>query len=427
MPFSKFNPGPLKNAVEMACHWLIAIAQKKESNLTFEKNSQHLNHQDWRGSIRGEYSAATSTWDYFCPVWHTGQAIKALVLAHQLTGTTEYLHAAELSAGFLARQQIQNKTHPDFGLLYAYEDDGRKVNTSAVLEALEGLLMLGDITGNKTYTLSAVSAAEWVVNHAWIPGSGKYHDLYCPVHRRFEKPGWCEYDFEHTPGRPLLDDAALLKCFLAGGSPRLKQAFFETANCLLAYESPAGNWIQFVPCSETQGVLHPRHAYWWGRPMIEATRCSGEEKYLGCAVRAGEWYIRAQRQDGGLFRDTHLDFSTPSFGHCTSGAACAGILWLELWQETGDARWLAPLEKALRYCMDLQFIHPRDPNLEGAVLEKVLPPRNSDCSPYYLRDLSTIFFIQCACLTLLALQGAHSNTLSSPAIFDTPSLERSLQ
>jgi hypothetical protein len=44
----------------------------------------------------------------------------------------------------------------------------------------------------------------------------------------------------------------------------------------------------------------------------------------------------------------------------------------------------------------MQFRDVHDPNLQGAVIEAVNAPRGSDASPYYLRDLSTIFFVQAA-------------------------------
>jgi hypothetical protein len=51
--------------------------------------------------------------------------------------------------------------------------------------------------------------------------------------------------------------------------------------------------------------------------------------------------------------------------------------------------------------MNMQFTHPQDHNLHGAILEKILPPSGSDASPYHIRDLGTIFFIQAAAEYLL--------------------------
>lgn len=187
-----------------------------------------------------------------------------------------------------------------------------------------------------------------------------------------------------------------LKAYHYTGNPEFRRIFYETANRLLKEEEPPGNWIRFTPCNVETGSIHPRHAYWWGRPMLMAYRDSGEAKYLECAIRSGQWYIDAQRVDGGLFRGTYRNFKTDSFGHATSGIACASILWHELWEITGDDRWLKSIEKAMAYCMKMQFRNTKDSNLQGAILEKVLPPDGTDSSPYHIRDLGTIFFIQAA-------------------------------
>jgi hypothetical protein len=46
---------------------------------------------------------------------------------------------------------------------------------------------------------------------------------------------------------------------------------------------------------------------------------------------------------------------------------------------------------------------PKDPNLKSAVLEKVLESDGTDGSPYYIRDLGTIFFIQAAAKAIMSL------------------------
>ena len=117
---------------------------------------------------------------------------------------------------------------------------------------------------------------------------------------------------------------------------------------------------------------------------------------LDTAIAAGEFCRRAIRPDGGWIRGLYLDNRTDSFGHATSGSACAAILWLALHRATGDGAWLEPAATALDYCMKVQFVRPADANLRGAVLEKVLPPDGTDRSPYHLRDLGTIFFVTAA-------------------------------
>ena len=102
------------------------------------------------------------------------------------------------------------------------------------------------------------------------------------------------------------------------------------------------------------------------------------------------------RRDGGIFRTTFTDFNTLSFGHATSGSACAARCVLAAYGESGDGGWLELAESALNFCGSMQLTNPADPNLRGAILEKVLPPDGTDKLPYHIRDLGTIFFIQAA-------------------------------
>ena len=53
-------------------------------------------------------------------------------------------------------------------------------------------------------------------------------------------------------------------------------------------------------------------------------------------------------------------------------------------------------EAALSYCGSMLLSEAKDPNLRGAVLEKIMPPDGTDNLPYHIRDLGTIFFIQAA-------------------------------
>jgi len=136
--------------------------------------------------------------------------------------------------------------------------------------------------------------------------------------------------------------------------------------------------------------------------MIDAWRDTGEARWLETAIRSGQWYMRAQRLDGGLFRFTDLQFRTACFGHATSGIMSAAVMWIELFRATGETCWLEPLYRALDYACRMQFATPEDQNLAGCILEKVLEPDGTDASSYHIRDLGTIFFIQAAASLMLS-------------------------
>lgn len=374
----------LRNRLTLACQWLLDIAQLKSEDDPVEKRHRQLS---WAGAIKGEYSPAEGKWRFFCPIWHTGQAVKALVMACQATKDTELLEGATKSVDFILRNTVETEEAAQ-SLMLAYEDYPDKINTSAILECLDGLRVFNEFTkhhGNDTF----LQASEWVIEQAWLKGDGLFMDLYDPVARAFISKAYGDH-----VGRPLLDDGILLHAYHKSGKRKFRDAFFETADRLLQDEYPSGNWVNFTPCQREAGIIHPRHAYWWGYPMFLAWQESGERKYLDCALRSCRWYARAQRRDGGLIRNTGLDFNTDSFGHSTSGTACAMIMYITANKITGDDEFLPSLAKALEYCLKMQFVDPRDENLRGCILEKVLPPDGTDRSPYHIRDLGTIFFIQ---------------------------------
>src|SRR5579862_3768023 len=331
---SQLDRATLRQGVLTACEWISNVAQMQTDTLGIEHNSFNLRHRHWRGALRGEYRASTHQWDFYGPVWHTGQAIKSLVWASQALNRPELLNAARLGAEFIGTERVTDRSDPDYALIYAYEGiDNTTAVTSGVFEAVDGLWVLADATGNNQYAEWADAAVAWEARNSYL-GDGLFRDLFDVTTRRPVAA-----DAGAKPGRPLNDDAVYLKAFRRGGNNEFRSIFYEVADRLLRDEEPAGNWINYGPCNAATGMIHPRQAYWWGLPMIDAYRDSHDARYLDCARRAGKWYQNAMRVDGGMFRVTRRDFNTDSFSHATSGVACAVLLWIELWKETHDEAW----------------------------------------------------------------------------------------
>jgi len=391
----------LRASLEEACRWVTNVAQLTADKPDSEGETRSLAHRSWRGAIRGEYNAATRRWGFFCPVWHTGQAVAALTLAGQVLGNKSWLlDSAGLGAQFIGAQRIDDPQDEDYGLICAYEDWPDAANVSAIIEALNGLFLFSDhgLPAARDWALDALS---WIERKSYIAGCGLFQEPYAPCQRQFV-PLSSRDASERIWQRPLLDDAVFLRGYRLTGRQEWRDIFFQTAEQLLANENPPGNWIGYPPCSRKEGLFHPRQAYWWGLPMIDAWQESGQERYLHCARRVAQWYVQAMRRDGGMCRDTDTNFNALSFGHATSGTACAAILFLRLKLTCGDDQFDEPLARAVTHCLSMQLHDTQDPNLRGAILEKVLPPDGTDRIPYYLRDLGTIFHIQAVARLLLA-------------------------
>lgn len=395
-----------KASIHMACRWMIDRSMIKTKGVGFRDTDFCAPGEftDWRGAFRGEYTAATGEWDIFGPAWHAAQGVKALSLAYAVLGEPEYLEAAQHAADFILRHQITAEDDPDHGLILTYE--GRKedspplISSSGTLETVDGLFTLSEVSGDPLYSGAALAALRWLKAKMFLPTEGLFIDGYNLGDRTVNQRTGTPRDVNAISCRPLLDDGVFVKAFELTGDPSFKQVAVTSADRLLKDENPAGNWVKYGPANAVLGIIHPRHAYWWGRPMWMVHNATGDQRYLNCCRRSAQWYVNASRADGGLFRHTDLGFNTTSFNHATSGTACAAILWHDLAHEFGDTNWHEPLKKALIFCRSVQFTRAEDPNLQGAILEKTLPPRGSDAPPWQLRDIGTFFFVQAACLAL---------------------------
>lgn len=398
----------LEDAVKMACDWLTDIAQVKTEKLA-DRDQRHgdsrvFPYTNWKGSIRGEYAPGRSDrWWFFCPIWHTGQAVRALSLAYSYFKDDKYLASAKMGAEFIGNQRIKDKNDPDFGCILAYErhgGGGAPYNTSALLECVDGLYHLSDVCGDKKYAEWANDAVTWTVDKLY-KGQGYFHDSYDMKNRKVASPPWRNRWGE--AGRPLIDDGVLLKAFQQTGNEKLRKVFYEVADRLLADENPSGNWVNHIPCDWGRGRIHPRHAFWWGRAMWMAYKDSGKQKYRDCFDRATDWYTKAMRLDGGIIRKTSVNFNTASFGHATSGVGAACMMFHDQYKELGNSIYLEKLILGLRYQTQMQVRKADDPNMQGVIIEKVLMPDGVDRVPWMIRDIGTIFFVSSASLTLSSI------------------------
>jgi len=394
-----------EDSIRLAAHWLLDCSMWKADEIPADQNPYGFVYRSFNGAMR-EYDAGPRQWMLFGPTWHTGQAVKAFVMAYRLLGEQWLLDGARAAAEFLMRERITDPADPDAGFIFAPEGGWpggptRITVTVGILEGIDGLMHLGDETGEEPYWQAALAALDWVARRAFIPDEGLFYDIFDPETRQIRSIDAMTQREQPLPGRPLLDDGVFLKGYRKSRNEEFRTVFYATAERLLRDEDPPGNFILYSPSNFLTGQNHPRHAYWWGRPMIMAWQDSGDRRYLDCAQRCARFYEQSQRLDGGLFRETRSDFKTASFGHCTSGALCAAILWHDLITAGQGNGFREAHRLSLEFGRKMQFTQPADPDLKGAILEKVVMPDGTDRCPYMVRDVASIFYVQAVSQALL--------------------------
>jgi hypothetical protein len=385
----------LQRLLISATDWLVDCAQITNENDHFD-NPAGYRHTSFVGSFRTEYDTKSRRWWINGPAFHTGQAIRSLLVAFRRTGRDRYQQAAVLGGEFLLREVIDESHHPQNGLLLSLEQNDDEINVQVTFEALSGLLDLFAVSQDDRFLQAVVRSVDILIRDAYLPEHHLMLDHYSLKRREFF------HDPDNTlPGRAMIDDALLLRLSAATGDPQYRQLFLEMARRLVRAEEPIGTWIGLPPWTPDRGRIHNRKNWWWGWPMIAAFNTSGEQSFLDMAIRAGNWWLNGQNLDGGLYYSPDPANRHNSFGVCTSVVAVSVLLWHDLWRQTADSRYLKAIDRAIGFLQAAQFnSDPDDENIRGALFESPKAPDGTTCPGFLIRDLAAIFAIRAADLVM---------------------------
>ena len=371
----KIERHDLLNRASLGCDWLTDVSQ------VMDKADPSY------GAMRGEYDTKNRKWAFYGSFWHTGQAVRTLILAYQATGKQKYLEHAILGGEFLIRYQTMDKNDKKFyGFIHG--KDAENASTASQLEGYMALYDLYKTTQDSKWLQRFHLAVDWVARNVYIKGEGLFYNTYSVTTDTLAP-------IEQS--RPHSDDAVFGTAYREFKDPLYLQIFREVSDRLLKDEDPPGNWMKYAPCLpnvfEGCGRIHPRHAWWWGYPMLTAYDMFGDKKYLDAAVRAAQWYIDNNNLDGGYYYNvTKTGGKHLSFDFCTSAVGCAVIMWTDLYNRTHDKKYLREIETSLGFLLRAQFNRDvEDANIRGASFEAYLPPDGSLCPGFYIRDIATIF------------------------------------
>jgi len=392
----KFKKRDLISSILRGADWLVDRAQDDDR------------HSPTFGAMRNGYWVGLGRWDWFEPVWHSGQAALALLIAHRLQRDKRHLQAAIRAGEYILRQQILAPGDlTRHGHIRGYiKPDEPLSNTSTFLEALVGLLELHQVTGDEKWLKAALDALDWTVRNAWLEREGLVLDCFDWKAGKFVRPNRdCARVF--TPGqlrklgikasaRPLLDDSVFYRAYQLTRDAKYRRVFRSIADRLVRDQDRWGNWIEYIPCDPFAGRFHARHAWWWGYPLLDAHREFGQRKYLRAAMRAADWYARVLQRDGSMCYTNFTDGKMGSMlAVCGSATACAALFFHELVQDFGIKRYREPLDRCVTFLLTTQHGEQfPDKNVRGAFFEAWGGRPGMGAHVYQVRDIATCFAIR---------------------------------
>jgi hypothetical protein len=374
----KIEREDLLNRALRGCDWLTDISQVMD-----QADSSY-------GAMKGEYDTKNRKWSFYGPFWHTGQAVRTLLLAYNMTGKEKYLKHAILGGEYMIRYQTMDKEDKKFyGFIHGKESKG--ANTASQVEGFMALYDLYKLTKDVKWLERFHLAMDWVAKNLYLNGEGLFYNGYSAIKDELDPI---------EKSRPTNDDAIFGVAYEEFKNPLYLEIFREVSDRLLKDEDPPGNWMKYPPCRpdefEGRGRIHPRHAWWWGYPMLAAYDIFGEQKYLDAGIRAAQWYIDNNNLDGGYYYNmTKSGGKHLSFDFCTSAVGCAVIMWTDLWNRTHENKYAKEIETSLGFLLRAQFNQDvEDPNIKGAFFEGYLPPDGTLSPGFYIRDIATIFAVR---------------------------------
>jgi len=193
---------------------------------------------------------------------------------------------------------------------------------------LHGWLDLRE-AGETRYDDAAARAASYLVDNMRAHGTWRAEAEYSGIpHTYNSRVAW-----------------AMLRWARAAGDPRVEEAARRQLDWVLSVQRPNG-W--FDDCVFKPGTNPSTHGIAYTlRGLLESHAITGDERYLAAVVRASDALIHTQAEVGHLKAEYDAEWR-PAAGHvCLTGSAQLGGVWLRLYQETGDERFLDPGLRAI--------------------------------------------------------------------------------
>jgi hypothetical protein len=292
---------------------------------------------------------------YYAPVfgWSgaypetTGYIIQTLWRAGTRLGETDWHRRAVVMADWLLGLQSPEGWFPGGRWNPRREGTPSVFNTAQIVF---GLLETARRTERSVYWEAAERAVGWLVrtqnpNGSWSIGS--------------YRKGWTPSYYAHVSW-PMAEFWAQRRTDV------LEDSIRRSLDAVLRDRLPNGAFGRWAFQQGRPAFTHTIGYTLQG--LLESSRIL--EAWLEIGVSTAETatiLMRKAETQGGLAGAYHLDWTPVNWYRCLTGNCQIASVWMRIYEETSDFRYLNAALKAVEYVAERQQIRPQNPNVHGAI------------------------------------------------------------
>lgn len=313
----------------------------------------------------------------------TGYIIPTMFDYARITGSQEFFDRAVRMAEWESRVQMGN------GAVQGGTAD--EPQTPAIFntgQVIFGWLRAYRETGKDDFLESAVMAGEFLLKNqekdgSWQKNLSQYANKQMPFYTYNTRSAWAMFLLGSYLNKHEFKDCAIRNANFALGQ-QLENGWFKY-NCLNRPGEPLLHTIAYCI-----------------RGLLEIGVLSGEKSYLNHAQKTADALLQVQQNDGGLAGRYNSKWEPTVNWSCLTGDAQTSIIWLRLYQITGNQKYLNGAIKINTYLRKRQLMFTTNRNIYGGITGS--DPISGDYGKFEILNWAVKFFMDALLLEKLLIE-----------------------
>ncbi|HHS13721.1 MAG TPA: hypothetical protein ENN03_08165 [bacterium] len=227
------------------------------------------------------------------------------------------------------------------------------------------------VTGDPRYRDAAIRSGDWLVSIQDSDGAWTRYTFNNQAHSYHTRVAW-----------------SLLELHTIHPKPVYRRCARRNIEWALNRQSPDG-WFHQNAFQEGRSVYTHTIAY-AARGVWESGMHLKNERMMEAALKTAEALMLIQRKDGAFPGSLDSAWNTTAESTCLTGNAQIGILWLKIFEQTGDYRYLKSIRRLYRFLIEVQEKSRLFPFISGAISGSF--PIDGNYLPYVYPNWAAKFF-----------------------------------